>query len=1031
MSSSNNKDTKQTNPLQNLFADVKKILEFIELKDGNAAFENETDESKDMSEMWMNAKVEADSYMTYTKWWSYSMFQEAVPNTRLIDIKKWMEDPFTVPLKYRDTLLTRGREAFFNSYEEQNNYYRMLNGLPPIDTPPEDFIYLSEPVRNQLHASTDPVHKLSTLIQNNYMSTDEYKEVVAKNPDKKYLKYLGMYKIDIYTARKAKDFDIIRYPYNRSNINPYLLNIFSSLYSDYREYVMVALYNNQFEDLYPNYRTFMGVLIMSFTLLQISNKALEAVHTRKYLDDTILHILLSMYGVPDDLLMTNEVRRELALNVLKLIKEKATDDVYYDLIRILGYQEVIVSKLMILKGQQFDSSSNYKALKDVDPYFVKIDLKDKDPYETISKGKAPIYSYHDIIDNDPRWWDLDDVQKILRESSYSISDTKYIVVEAVVHQMKYMFEAIYFSRLVLDNKYATDEFLVEIPSIFGTKMMSLYDLIIFVICATCMNNGLKGDIITSTDELLATAGFNFDMDLDSFMEFLETTKYVDKGRLMKFMDNLTMTSYEDVNRLFNNVLYPLREWLENKIEFAENRQEYIEYEAIYKALFTYDVARNQFLDDFEMPMDTIQRLYNISDADLLAYKNFYPHTLSGESVKYDDYNATVNNSRYKYPFLSVINNINWYMHITIQTRYGEEDRGYVYFYDILNSSNALELTNPDGTRVFMDYEDPEVGWEINKAAVERALELIDTLDENALKTAYFQIATPVKGSTTYAEGQKLPTSIRSGLYKTILKEKLRMDLEGLAVPPKTYFEYLRRKNIDLYELLMGSNRFMYDKEEWLNDVLTIVLAIESNMNVHMKYFEQSVIGEELLFKPLIALIKRFKSELVEFARTGLKYIFADKMDAGGNSNMFKLFDNMRFTVHFVNLGDKDTNAQFGLYDTEHRLKHHIIIKDRSEILRMVVGEGFAAEVRESTMGSIRMVDEVKFFKNGQPLDPEDQPSHWIPGEPGTGRWTQEDDYIMKIRKGNSNIKSNPVDLDGWKDFVPSYNDETSDEYVET
>lgn len=222
---SSDKDTKQTNPLQNLFSDVKKILEFIELKDSKEASENETSESRDMSEMWMNAMVKADSYMTYSKWWKYSMFQEAVPNSRLIDIKRWMDNPFTVPLKYRDTLLLRGREAFLNEYEEQNDYYRMLSGLPPLSTSPEDYIYLSEPVRNQLHATNDPVHKLSTLIQNNYMSTDEYKEVVKNNPDKKYLKYLGLYKIDSYTARKAKDFDIIRYPYNRSNINPNLLNV--------------------------------------------------------------------------------------------------------------------------------------------------------------------------------------------------------------------------------------------------------------------------------------------------------------------------------------------------------------------------------------------------------------------------------------------------------------------------------------------------------------------------------------------------------------------------------------------------------------------------------------------------------------------------------------------------------------------------------------------------------------------------------------------------------------------------------------
>lgn len=1017
------KYTKQTNPLQNIFADVKKILDFVEIKDNKEAYDCETEESKNMSEMWLNAMTKDDSYMTYSKWWNFSMFQEAVPNTRLIDMKKWMDNPFTVPLKYRDTLLIRGREAFINSYEEQNDYYRMLSGLPPLSTSPEDYIYLSEPVRNQLHTTDDPVHMLSTAIQNNYMATDEYKEVVKNNPDKKYLKYLGMYKIDIYTARKAKDFDIIRYPYNRSNINPNLLNIFASLYSDYREYVMVALYNSQFESLYPNYRTFMGMLIMSFTLLQISNKALESVHSRKYLDDTVLHILLSMYGVPDDLLMTNEVRRDLAINVLKLIREKATDDVYYDLIRILGYQEVIVSKLMILKGQQFDKNSNNKALRDNDPYFVKVDLKDKDPYETITKGNAPIYTYHEIIDKDPRWWDLDDVQKILHESSYSISDTKYIAVEAVVHQMKYMFESIYFSRMVLDNKYATDEFLVEVPSLFGTKMMSLYDLIVFVICATCMNNGLKGDIVTDTDRLIATAGFNFDMDFDSFMEYLDTTKYIDKHRLMKFMNNLTMSSPEDVNRLFNNVLYPLREWLENKIQFSENRKEFLEYEAIYKALFTYDIARNQFMDDFELPMQTIKRIYGISNDDMKAFQNFYPHSLDGKAITYDQYNSTNNTNRYRYPFLNVTYNVNWYMHITINTRYGEEDRGYVYFYDILNSPNILELTNPNGTRVFMDYNDGEIGWEVNQLAVQKALYLIDTLPDDALNKAYFQISTPVRGGRTYREGQKLPSSIRSSLYKTILKEKLRMDLEGLATPPTTYFEYLRRKNPELYTVLTGKERFRYEKEEWMNDVMTIVLAIESGLNVHMKYFEQSVLGEELFFKPLITLIKRFKSELVEFARTGLRYIFADKMDAGGNSNMLKLFDSMRFTIHFINIHSRGFGAEFGLYDTEHKLKHGIVIKDRSEILKMIVGEGFAAEVRETTMGSIRMVDELKLFKNGKPIDPDDQSSRWISGEPGTGRWSEEDKIIMKIRKGNATVSSAPVDLEGWKDFVPSYSED--------
>ena len=54
---SSDKDSKQTNPLQNLFADIKKILEFIELKDEKEASDNETSESLLMSEMWMNTCV--------------------------------------------------------------------------------------------------------------------------------------------------------------------------------------------------------------------------------------------------------------------------------------------------------------------------------------------------------------------------------------------------------------------------------------------------------------------------------------------------------------------------------------------------------------------------------------------------------------------------------------------------------------------------------------------------------------------------------------------------------------------------------------------------------------------------------------------------------------------------------------------------------------------------------------------------------------------------------------------------------------
>ena len=1030
-------DQKQTNPLQNLFLDIKKILDFLEVKDKEKADSNETNISKQASELWMNAMEYNDSYLSYRVLWDFSMFQEIESNVKVVDVDRWMANPYSVPIKFRDNLLKRGREIYLSIYEEHNNYYRTLIGLPPLNTPESDFVYLSDSMRNQLHVSNEPIHLLSPIIQNNFMGTDEYKKILEENPDKEYLKYLGIYKIDLYAARKAKDFEIIRYPLGRSDINPNLLSNFSKLYDDYREYVMTALYNENLEGLYVGYRPFMGQLIMMFTLMQISNKAVEAVNGKKFLDDAILHIVLSMYDIPNSLLLTNEVKRNLVINMMKLVKEKGTSEIYYDLVRILGYNDITISKLLMMKGQQFDESNNYRTVDDkgevittldeaksdtigVEPYFIQVDIEDKNPYDTITSGNAPVYDYHKIVDSDPTWWDLPDTRSILKNSNYTVSDSKYIMIEATVQQMKYLFESIYFTRMILDNKENTDTFLISIPEIFGTEMISIYDLMVYIVAATCMNNGLTGEINSYEGKLLATAGFNFDIDIDSFTEFLDTTSYVDKDKVRSFISNLSVINPADVNRLFNDVLYPMREWLELMMSRTSNRHEYNEYEMIYRALYTYDASKNSFLEDFEMPIEIIRKKYGLTEEDLRMYQHFYPRTMTGKTITVDEYNE----SRYKHPFISRNNEVDWWIHVVIETPYGEDDRGYVYFHDILNSDDIRKLTNPDGTRVFMDWEDGDKGWEINQQAVDKALYLIDHLDEHGLSKGKFQVNTPILNSSgnQYYEGDLLPANIRSGIYKEILKDKIRMDIEGLSEPPKTYQEYLYRKNEKLYNLLLEGDRFNTNKEAWLNDIMKIILAVETELDLHMKYFEQSVVGSELFFNPLITLINHFKSSFVSFSKTGVKYVFGDKMDAGGNSNMFKLFDEVRCIIHFVTLAASGYESQFGLFDTEHKMKYKIILKDRSEMLRMNPN-GFDVNERTCVMGSLRLVDEVKLFLNGEPVDPPDQYAYWRPGETGTGRWSNDEEILMRARKNTERVSNLPVDLDGWKDFVESYNGE--------
>ena len=78
------------------------------------------------------------------------------------------------------------------------------------------------------------------------------------------------------------------------------------------------------------------------------------------------------------------------------------------------------------------------------------------------------------------------------------------------------------------------------------------------------------------EKLFASSGFNFDMDMDSFMEFLESTEYVDKARVMNFMNNLTIESESDISYIYNTVITPMRDGLEDHNTTADTRKQDVE-----------------------------------------------------------------------------------------------------------------------------------------------------------------------------------------------------------------------------------------------------------------------------------------------------------------------------------------------------------------------------------------------------------------------------------------------------------------------
>jgi hypothetical protein len=247
-----------------------------------------------------------------------------------------------------------------------------------------------------------------------------------------------------------------------------------------------------------------------------------------------------------------------------------------------------------------------------------------------------------------------------------------------------------------------------------------------------------------------------------------------------------------------------------------------------------------------------------------------------------------------------------------------------------------------------------------------------------------------------------------------------MDMAGEARPAETYKEYIARKNPMLYALFSKSE---YAHDDWMTDMMNIVVAIENTLNMHLKYFEQSAVGSDMFFKPLITLIKYFKSHMVDFARSGLRYIFSDKIDTGGNSNMLKMFDEIGKLIYHVVLAGRGGDTEFGLYDTKSKMTYNLILRDAPDNIQTTAKNdaGKIINLRKHYMGSLRISDECKFFKNGKDIDPSGQTSNWIPGEPGVGNYVSDTDHINAAYNGTSRIQNVPVDTEGWKDFVESYN----------
>ena len=560
--------------------------------------------------------------------------QVGITDQYMIDLIN--KDKLVIPNELQDTVLELHRKEIINNYEEQNDYYRMLYGLPGKDT---SYIYLSPSELNSYgyykdkHEDYDndnldkltPLHKLPQNVLNIMETSGVLKEIYEEYSSKsgynaEYIKYLGSKKIEPLVSRMAGQYELLYVPTVDSASR--FTRDFKIYYEEARQYFLNQIYNYHFNSEYGFYEGYIGFFILVMAVQRTINSLFEVVVQRDFYDIETCRTFLSAYGVPFISTFTFNQQLALVKNLNILLMEKCTTTVLYDLLDILGYERYNITKYLLVKQHKTEQIGDTVEVKPVfvykttltnegvpiyeldksemyDYYFIARDVKDNDT--TLVEEPAPeAYSYKSLTEDDVYWIEDSELIDKLQEDEINFVETKYAGISAVIRMYEVLFEHIYLQKMICDKGSETSNIKVDLPLITNHDV-SLLDMEVLLICLLCKYNNVSPDLLVSPSKELSVLGFNFDADLEAIKNDVLSHPDIYSKELSKYILNITFNTVSDVNEMYGDVK-KLRDILVECMETTTSPKVYHAYKKLYNTLLITDVHNEVFsLGDGSIP----------------------------------------------------------------------------------------------------------------------------------------------------------------------------------------------------------------------------------------------------------------------------------------------------------------------------------------------------------------------------------------------------------------------------------------------
>ena len=137
----------QMNPLYGIYPEFQKMVKNIIIKYSYLAEKYETFEIKKEADMYIACREGLDTFYTYRDYNIHELYSVGITDPSQIALYTTDDGYLQIPESYRKKLLENRRSFIIKNYEEKNEYYRELNGLPPLNTPSNKFHYIPKEYR--------------------------------------------------------------------------------------------------------------------------------------------------------------------------------------------------------------------------------------------------------------------------------------------------------------------------------------------------------------------------------------------------------------------------------------------------------------------------------------------------------------------------------------------------------------------------------------------------------------------------------------------------------------------------------------------------------------------------------------------------------------------------------------------------------------------------------------------------------------------------------------------------------------------